>query len=358
MKWGSHYLAKGERFNQLWRDLATDSSRKVLYILGLGFDPRCLSGLISIQQSGAIPARCMVVEYGSGRPNRNDALLARAQKNRTKLMDIIDADSLSHVDIQTLSEDDRYVGGRRIVESFNSLSLYSEYTDVVVDISALPPALYFPLIKSLLQLSTTAFQNLHVVVSDAPSVDYSIVAEGGERAELVIGFEGGTDRVATPEPRPVWAPVLGERAHSQLRSIASYKDWTLIHPILPFPSRNPRRGDQIVASYNNLLFDEWRIEPEDFIYADEQNPFDVYQALVNLADSARASLNAIGTAQIIVSCHSSKLLSLGVLLAAFEKSLGVAQVQPTDYVLATTVPMYVGGELYDVWLTGEPYATN
>ena len=357
MRWSSYYLSRGDQFSSLWRALSHDPTRKILLILGLGFDPRCLEGLKGMIGAGAFPVRCKAVEYGSGRPSSDSDLLARAATNKEHLEALLDSEVVDRIEIRTLSDDERYVGGRRIVEAFNSPQLYCGFTDVVVDISALPPGLYFPLLGTLLHLSDQAFHNLHVIVSDNPTLDSSIVAEGGDRADMIVGFESGTDRVATVNPLHIWAPVLGEQAHAQLRSIGSHRDWTLIHPVLPFPSRNPRRGDELVASYHALLFDEWQTEPEDFIYADEQNPFDVYQALINLAVSVRTSLSSIGTPQILVSSHSSKLLSLGVLLAAVEERLGVVHVQPSSYFIDPDVSHASKGELYEIWLTGEPYAT-
>ena len=356
MRWSNYYLARGNQFNQLWTELGNDASRKILFVLGLGFDPRCLTGITSMMNSGAIPAHCMAVEYSSGKANPNREIVERAAVNKQHFLRLLDQSIVKKVQVRTLSDDDRYVGGRRLAEVFNSHQLYQGFTDVVVDISALPPGLYFPLIGVLLQLSGTTFPNLHVIVSDAPDLDSAIGAEGGERAEMMVGFEGGTDRASTASPLPVWAPLLGDGARSQLRTISNHRDWTLIHPVLPFPSKNPRRGDQLVTSYHDLLFDEWQTETEDFIYADEQNPFDVYEALSNLAVSVRSSLSSIGTPQLLVSCHSSKLLSLGALLAAYDSQLGIIHVQPSDYSINSATPEDLVGELYEIWLTGEPYA--
>lgn len=350
-------MGAGKHFNQVWRSLSKDSNRRILLIIGLGFDPRCLKGLEGMIRAGAIPNGCRAVEYGSGRPDRNEGLIALAESNKQRLEAILPQDKVQKVQVRTLSDDGRNVGGRRIVEAFNSPQDYVGYTDVVVDISALPPGLYFPLIGTLLQLAARSFHNLHVIVSDNPALDSSIVAEGGDRAEMIVGFESGTERAATADPLHVWAPVLGEEAHSQLRAISSHRDWTLIHPVLPFPSKNPRRGDELVTSYYDLLFDEWQIEPEDFIYANEQNPFDVYRALVSLSVSVRSSLDSIGTPQVYVSSHSSKLMSLGALLAAFEEKLGVVHVQPSSYFIDSSNREDSDGELYEVWLAGEPYAT-
>lgn len=356
MRWESNFLAAEEHFTRVWSDIGRDISRKTLLILGIGFDPRCLAGLRHLIATGASPDYCLAVEYGSGRHNRDSALIERASINSRHLMDLLDPQNVRRVSIRTLSDDGRYVGGRRIVDAFNSPGLYSRFTDVIFDISSLPPGLYFPLLSTLLELSESAIPNLHVIVSDCPTLNSRIVGEGGDRAEMIVGFEGGTERAATSNPLPVWVPMLGEGAHSQLRTIGNHRDWTLIHPILPFPSRNPRRGDELVTSYHDLIFDEWQVEPGDFIYADEQNPFDVYRTLSNMALSVRTSLGPIGTPQMMISSHSSKLLSLGGLLAAFEMRLGVIHVQPTGYLVDPATPQELQGDIYEVWLTGEPYA--
>ena len=212
MRWRNHYLARGNQFNQLWTELGTDKSRKILFVLGLGFDPRCLSGITTMVESGAVPEQCMAVYYSSGRDNRNRDIVERAAVNRRNFENLIDQSVVKNVQVRTLSDDGRYVGGRRLAAAFNSRQLYQGFTDVVVDISALPPGLYFPLIGALLQLSKSAFPNLHVIVSDAPDLDSAIGAEGGERAEMMVGFEGGTDRASTANPLPVWAPLLGGRS--------------------------------------------------------------------------------------------------------------------------------------------------
>ena len=97
------------------------------------------------------------------------------------------------------------------------------------------------------------------------------------------------------------------------------------------------------------------MDPRDFIYADERDPFDIYRQLVGLSTDYAQSLEKLGDAYTILSAHSSKLLSLGVLLAAVECSLAVMNVEPTGY----DQPENAGGletnELFEVWLAGEAY---
>ncbi len=128
-----------------------------------------------------------------------------------------------------------------------------------------------------------------------------------------------------------------------------------VKPFLPFPSRNPRRGDDLVSEYRSLLFDTWEVGPRDFIYANERNPFDIYRQISELARDYEQYLRPLGTANTVVSTNASKLLSLGVFLAAFEHKLGVAHVEPTTYRSGPTPADQGANELFEVWLTGEAY---
>ena len=129
-------------------------------------------------------------------------------------------------------------------------------------------------------------------------------------------------------------------------------------PFLPSPSLQPRRGDEIVSEYRSLLFGTWGVDPRGFIYADERDPFDIYRQIVDLANDYTESLAPLGNAYTIVSAHSSKLLSLGVLLAAVERKLAVMHVEPTGYYLPETINGLEANELFEVWLTGEAYDTQ
>ena len=127
---------------------------------------------------------------------------------------------------------------------------------------------------------------------------------------------------------------------------------------MPFPSRNPRRGDELVSEYHSLLFDEWEVSPRGFIYADERDPFDIYRQIGELAADYAESLAPLGAANTVVSAHSSKLLSLGVLLAAFEHNLAIAHVEPTAYDVDEAAEDQEANELFEIWLTGEAYDAN
>jgi hypothetical protein len=48
---------------------------------------------------------------------------------------------------------------------------------------------------------------------------------------------------------------LGENRLAQIKKVeASIPAWAEICPILPHPSKNPRRGDELLSEYDSILF--------------------------------------------------------------------------------------------------------
>ena len=200
--------------------------------------------------------------------------------------------------------------------------------------------------------------NLHCIVCENADIDEHIVAEGGDTADYIDPFRGQGGLASDPDPITIWAPVLGERQPATLRKIHEMLEPAEVKPFLPFPARNPRRGDDLIADYHSLLFEGWGVETRGFIYADERDPFDIYRQLGELADDYRQSLEPLGSARTVVSAHSSKLLSLGILLAAYEHTLAIVHIEPTRYRLDLERVNTENNELFSIWLAGEAYASG
>ena len=361
--WDIHYVARGNQVESLWQELKRSLQRRLLFICGAGFDPRALAAVTTLVEAEVDIVECRLIEFGSGSglPAKED--LARAERQRSQLKKMFAGNSLKPIVITTRNPEGHSTGGINISAEFREAQSYVGYTDVVVDITALPAELYFPLIGTLLTIwksgnvKSLGLGNLHTIVCDNPQVDSMILPEGGDKAELMYGFTGTVHRASIGDPIPIWAPVLGENQGEHLQKISEYHRPQVVAPVLPFPARAPRRCDDLLLEYRSLLFETWEVDPSDIILADEQNPFDVYAKLCALASDYEESLSPIGTTQMIVSSHSSKLHSLGVLLAAWERRFGVTHVQPTGHVVNGSFGAdHEKGELFDVWLAGEPYA--
>jgi len=273
-----------------------------------------------------------------------------------------DSKKLREYEIQMWSEDGRRIGARNAASVFRRLDDLLQYTDVVIDISALPRSIYFPLIGRLLFLIDQArgdapLPNLHVVVSESVELDEVIHAEGiDDDATYLHGFSGGIDREAAAGMPRIWIPILGENQMGELDRIYDLVHPDEICPVLPFPSSDPRRGDNLVVEYHEILFDRFHVEPRNIIYASEKNPFEVYRELTKTINQYSSSLNPLKGCKVVVSTLSSKLLSLGALLTAYESRdiVGIAHVEASGYTIADEPPD-AHEELFEMWLTGEAY---
>jgi hypothetical protein len=239
------------------------------------------------------------------------------------------------------------------------------YTDLVVDISAMPRVVYFPLLSRLiyfhdaLRSAGKPAPNVHVVVSEDPRADMLIQEHGiEEEAKFLHPFEGPFNREAKGEQRTVWIPVLGEdRTHHFERMFVLVRP-TEVCPVLPSPARNPRRGDDIVIQYRKLLFDEVQLDPRNIIYASEFNPFDVYRQIRRTVLHSHRVFNLIGGCRVALSALCSKVMSLGVLLVAYElKStdveVGIAHIECQGYDVPPDLTVDV--EPVGIWIAGECY---
>jgi hypothetical protein len=253
---------------------------------------------------------------------------------------------------------------------FQNLADFSPYTDVVLDISAMPRTVCLPLIGKVLHMLDEARRcdpgsprfNFHLLVGESPDLDNAIREEGVEDdASYMHPFTGGLDRESSAEQPKIWIPLLGEGQRLQFERIYGLVRPDEICPVLPSPARNPRRSDNLVAEYRDLLFDRLLVEPRNFIYADERNPFEVYRQVGGAITDYQRSLGPLGGAKFVLSALSSKLMSVGALLVAYEMKsanipVGMAHVGCHGYIIDETpasAPVHARVELFGLWLAGE-----
>jgi hypothetical protein len=314
----------------------------------------------------------LAFEEGAESPSQAHRALRLANEDRLKQIVIANECELMRRTVMLVSADNRRIGGRSIAREFDSQDAFIAYTDIVVDISALPRGLYLPLLAKLLDLfdrgwTDSVMRNLHVVVADSPSVDAAIQDEGiDENATFLHGFSAAEfEREATREQPRVWLPVLGRGQRVQLDRILALVAPDEICPVLPSPSHNPREGDDLILEYRDLLFDQLRVEPRNIIHASESNPFEVYRQLVRSVRHYKSALTPLNGCKAALSAMSSKLASLGALLAAYELRNGpgdervdvaFAHVEAQGYSLNTD-SVAAPPTLYSVWIAGECHAS-
>lgn len=356
-RWNSHYLCPPARFTDFWNTYSATTKQSCLFVAGRGFDPRTLEAPSALVAAGARISQIRLIHLMDRyNPTHPTSHTRSASDNEARLRRLLPSITPTIDRIDSRTADGRVTGGQKASNLYGSFD-YSLFTDVIVDITALPTSIYFPLLGTLLRLhdQTGAEWNLHCVVCENAELDDAILAEGGDQADFMYGFQGDFRLAGEEDHLTVWAPVLGERQAESLRKIVDAIGPDDVKPVLPFPSRNPRRGDNLVSEYASEIFDNWGVDPSGLIFAHEQDPFDLYLQLGRLKTDYSKALAFLGPVQTVVSPHASKLLSLGVLLAAYEYDLAVMHVEPTGYGDFAFDQSLHANELFEVWLAGEPY---
>ena len=366
LRWSNYVLERGDALVQFWRQLLAERERRILVIVAKGFDPRMCLGLEMLvrEQGGRGQCDVVVIEYDEGvnSPSHEYRDLVRANVQRLEAA-VKRCGEIKRYPMSIRSSDGRRIASHAALNLFSNLEPFKGYTDIVLDISAAPRGIYLPLAAKMLHLLDNVAPgepvlNFHVFVWEDSALDAAIQDEGVEEtADYIAGFRGGMDREATAGQPSVWIPLLGENQRTQLERIYDRVSPDEICPVLPSPSRDPRRGDNLVSGYHRLLFDAWRVQPRNFIYCSEQNPFEVYRQVTRVVNAYRESFRPIGEAKFVLSALSSKLLSLGALLTAYDfKSkhfeVAIAHVDCYGYRIHGALGPNAG-ELFGIWLAGE-----
>lgn len=371
LRWRDYFLRQGDGFDEFWRSFFAEQKRDVLFVLGHGFDARMCDGLERLLSLGGAGARDIaLIAFDEGPESPSHAYAEQRKENGERIEKLVGIrGKIGHRTIMMFSDEGRRIGARSIAQEFASPAEFLSYTDVVVDISALPRGLYLPLLAKMLALfdmepKDGAQRNLHVVVSHSAATDGAIIEEGLEESAMYLhGFAAASLESESTSGQPkIWMPVLGRRQQIQLERIHALVAPDEICPLLPSPAQDPREGDSLMIEYRDLLFDQLRVEPRNIIYAAESNPFEVYRQLVRSILHYHRALSPLGGCKVALSAMSSKLASIGVLLAAYELgrrdpkiTVGVAHVEAQGYRVESNGAAR-STTLFTMWLSGECYA--
>lgn len=373
LRWHDYVLERGTNLPSFWAEHFADGDVSPLFVMAKSFDPRTCTALEQlIEHAGLKKCDALLVEYDSGDDSapEDEDLVRRASQNHTRIRELLDPlGTITPFPLKTDSDGQRRSTAQSARNVFRSFSAIAPYSDILVDISGMPRSVFFPLISTLLSLidhesqNGTLPPNLFVLVSEDPLVDEAISHEGIDPfAEFLPYYRGTTERAGDADLPTVWIPILGENRLEQLECIENQLRQPLeVWPVLPSPSREPRRGDDLVIEYQTYLLDNHGIDPRNFIYASEDNPFEVYRQLCRAVHDCLGTLNPLGGCHVVFSALSSKLMSLGSLLAAYDlkrnetKDVGVAHVGCNNYRLNDCVP---DTEVFALWLTGRCYETE
>ena len=364
LRWDQDHIEKGAGVQAFWR--ARRVGGRTLLVMGLGFDPRAPLMLEILVGAGTGPIDVRLLHFDEGPDSVSQKYATEVAANEAAVRTLVATVAGRVTDIHIpMIEEDRRVGGRRVGALATDVGFHG-YSDVIVDISALPRALYFPLVRTFLKNVDTSqagankdTTNLHVTLAESPTFDATVREQLTERAEFLPGFLGTVELEQDEDMPRVWAPVLGEQQSEALKLIEQKARVLDNAPeIVPFFHSQRWTRDAAIVSCLSIEVSSTLGESirGTSSMRPEHNPFDVYRQLCALYDRYSRALQPLRGAKMIISAHSSKLLSLGALLAACDRpEVAVAYVEAQGYQVDGPLTRPADAVPFVIWIAGEPY---
>lgn len=376
MNWENYFLKSGASFSPFWESYLKEGKHDILFIMGMGFDPRtnvAIKTIYSIKSEGL--KSTFVLRYYKAAEDIGTTSNTFVLKHIAELTDFLKSNGLSELiekNIVQRSEDDKSIASINATQCVGEQDIKS-YSDIIVDISAMPRGVFLPLLNKLMILikdwNSTCDpenkKNLHVVVTQNSLLDAKIEDRGEAEDGIFVHSLGINDTAKSKPHKEVWITLLGERQTKQFSIIRKDIDPAEICPVLPFPSKDLKRADKLIVEYQDLLFNDSSFDPKNIIYAHEENPFQVYRLIKKAIQRYDRSLSILSGCKIIVSVFSSKLLTIGAFLAVYEsrsegKNAGIKHVESLGHELETKdekelEEILKNNNLVELWLSGNPY---
>jgi hypothetical protein len=351
-RWDPCVAHRGHEVDEFIADYFGATERRILFVAGAGFDPRSTAVARRLATAGAAVRALFIQE---NRPNPAQGLVERASANTEALLAAIAERQVVAVEI--FGGDGAVVGGRNVITVLGRQA-FDGITDIVIDISALSVGTSFPLIRYFVERIELRRgpPNLHIFVAHNPKLDADIRSIPSDAPGYVHGFKGGSTLDGSAMAAKLWLPQL---AAGRRRALGRLHDFVGPHdtcPILPFPASDPRLGDALAEEYMTELESTWAVDTRNIVYADESDPLDLYRTILRLDDLRKPVFAGAGGSLLVLSPLGSKVMALGALMAALERDLPVAHLEPMGYNLGASVPSEIPEpDLVHVWVEGDVY---
>lgn len=346
--WHSEEQAKkfiGDYFTQ---------DKKVLLIGAVGFDPRTFSVYKELHaQAPKILDPKFILEV---RELGSATLKTSADNNLQKLETLLgQPPDLYRIPI--FAEDRAVIGGREIVKFVKNNLKLDQYTDIVIDISAMSRGIFFPLVLCLREAIAAigADQSLHVFVIDHPELDYSYLPQYEENPDYMHGFDGGVLRIGEGKQIKLWMPQLAPSRVSVYESLYAFINPTDVCPVMPFPGIKAKRVDELASEFQASM-ESWSTELHNIFLAAESDPLDMYHTVLRVHNNREELFKGLYNTFTVLSPLGAKVSTIGSMLAAMDLGLPVAYVETAGYQSLHVLPTSDdNGKLVHVWIDGPVY---
>lgn len=384
MLWQHYVFRRGQEVHPTWDLLFARRPMKLLYIAGSGFDVRARmvmkTFVDNLRESRHVVEEANLLLIGFTGYQLSDELRDQTQENATALAEIfksLGGSTTVRVGSSVMGEDDISASAALRLGTEQALTYLNKQTDVVLDISSLPRVVYLALLTGVLnklvpdkETPNALFANgvnFQVLVAEDAALDAQIRSEDPSNDLVLIpGFSSALHAESVQDWPLVWFPILGENKAGQLQKVMglAIPANAEICPVLPHPSRDPRRADRLLAEYRRPLFDARETPTDNILLAHESHPFEAYRQLLSAMTRYRESMRIMGGCRLVVTPLGSKLITLGAGLACFEMrppdmsadyGVAIPYAEPTRYVVPMGALRESRPEISALILTGDAY---
>jgi hypothetical protein len=356
-RWDLAVGFRGPEFLRFAERYFGDVSHRLLLIASAGFDPR--SPRLAEHLARWAPGRVQSLLIREERPTSDAALRALANHHHDRLRAAVS--TVSEMRIKIFDDTDLAVVGGRIAAGLVGELPLQDYTDIVVDLSALSIGVSFPLVRALLERNASARRNVHAVVVADAQLDAEIRPLPTEAATVVHGFRGTYGMDASEDASRLWLPQLAFGRQELLERVFEEVTPHDTCPILPFPAEDVRAGDALVEEHLAALSEAWSVDTRNIIYAAEDDPLDVYRTILELSDAREPVFQGHGGSLVVLTPIGSKVLALGALMAATERNFPVLHVEAVGFSADANMLAHYPedrGTFAHVWLEGDAYTST
>ena len=328
-RWGfciDHY---GKEVDEFFKQYFFKQNRECLFIGNAGFYPKI--NIIVKKLCDYIDKRIHIILIREKRSSPDVELEKRTEKNIAEAKDIYPQTKVLEINI--FSEDDKaVVGGISILNRIKEIDI-TEYNDIFIDLSALSVGVSFPLVKYIYEQANNAEElvNVHLTAAFNNKLDSYISSDSTNFVTHVKKFPT-SNLLGEKEKVKLWLPLMSASKNKVLNKIYDKTEPHDVCPIVPFPSKEPRKGDELTAiHYREELENTWGVAPQDFIYTDEGRPLDIYRTIMRVNKDRESVFNIFGGSMLILSPLGSRMPTIGMLMAALEGGFPVVYVETLNY---------------------------
>lgn len=386
MLWDHYVFRRGNAAHELWDSLLKDRPVELLYIAGRGFDIRAqtvMREFIIGQQSAGCQmssAKLLLLDLQGYELDEDIGLLTEENAVELETLFLPFGKTVTITVTEQDGEEDVSASDALRQRIKAVLDEVDGKTDIILDVSSLPRAIYIALLTSILQKLVPQKEvvkgethplhangvNFQVLVAEDAKLDGAIQAEDPSNDLVNIpGFSTAWQAESVQDWPLVWFPILGEGRVNQLQKIAnSIPSEAEVCPVVPHPSKDPRRADRLLVEYRGPLFDSRKTPTSNILYAHESHPFEAYRQLLGAMQRYQDSMVIMGGCRLVVTPLGSKLITLGAGLACFEMKhtnwsakygVAIPHAEPRRYVISANSLKQSNPEISVLLLTGQAY---